>query len=211
MNDEVTAAQAADQQDAAWCSVPCPLAIDALKAFCMDTERLLRINPLYEFDDWQVLADNHYRFVGKNLSNDRDIDMSITVETGEQGIDLVYGEGLKQRTELRFKPNPAGSELHITECYAQDLTDAEREARIGEVDHSLVPWAKDLQEYLLSWKRWGWCPPWRWYMRRIWQPMKPSARRISYMLIWITVAEIIAFLLVFLVFWLELDTYFNEL
>lgn len=211
MNDAATAMQVPDQRDAAWCSVPCSLDIDDLKTFCMDIERLLRINPMYEFSDWQTLADNRYRFIGKNLSNDRDIDVTITVETSDAGIDLVYGAGLKQRTELRFKPSPAGSELHITECYTQDLTDAEREARIGEVDHSLVPWAKDLQEYLLSWKRWRWCAPWRWYMRRVWQPMKPTARRITYMLIWISIAEIVAFLLIFLVFWLELDSFFGQI
>jgi hypothetical protein len=27
-------------------------------------------------------------------------------------------------------------------------------------------------------------------MRRIWQPMKPSARRITYMLLWISLAEV---------------------
>jgi hypothetical protein len=27
-------------------------------------------------------------------------------------------------------------------------------------------------------------------MRRVWQPMKPTARRISYMLVWISLFEI---------------------
>lgn len=214
MADEVCmkedmAQNAATQRDAAWCTVPTSLSLDELQHFCLDTERLLRINPLYEFSDWQVLSDNHYHFNGQNLSNEQAIDVGIRREECDGGFDLLYETGLRQRTEFRFTATEEGCELLITDCYSEQLDDAEREARLVEVDHSLVPWAKDLQQYLLSWQRWKWCAPWRWYMRRVWQPMKPTARRISYMLIWISVAEIVAFLLVFLIFWLEIDTYFE--
>lgn len=199
------------QRDAAWCTVPTLLSLEELKVFCRDTQRLLRINPLYEFSDWQVLSDNHYHFSGKNLSNDQAIDVEIRREEHDDGFDLLYASGLKQRTEFRFSATEQGSELLITDCYSEQLDDPQREARLAEVDHSLVPWAKDLQRYLLSWRRWKWCAPWRWYMHRVWQPMTPSSRRICYMLIWITVAEIIAFLMVFLIFWLEVDTFFEQL
>ena len=39
--------------------------------------------------------------------------------------------------------------------------------------------------------------------------MKPAARRISYILIMITLAEFVLFLMVFTVFWLELDKYIS--
>ena len=51
-------------------------------------------------------------------------------------------------------------------------------------------------------------PGWKFYMRRIWQPMKPMARRICFILMVVTAAEFIVFLLVFAVFWLEMDKYF---
>jgi hypothetical protein len=40
-------------------------------------------------------------------------------------------------------------------------------------------------------------------MTRIWQRMKPSARRITRWIIWITLAELAAFLLVFTIFVIE--------
>jgi hypothetical protein len=46
-------------------------------------------------------------------------------------------------------------------------------------------------------------------MRKIWQPMKPMARRITFILIMITLVEFVLFLMVFTIFWLELDKYIN--
>ncbi|MEE8379516.1 MAG: hypothetical protein V3R49_04005, partial [Gammaproteobacteria bacterium] len=66
----------------------------------------------------------------------------------------------------------------------------ERESHLHEVDQSIVVWVEYLQKFCISWNSWSKFAPWRWYMRRIWQPMKPTARRITYMLLWITVVEI---------------------
>ena len=40
-------------------------------------------------------------------------------------------------------------------------------------------------------------------MTRVWQGMKPSARRITRWILWITAAELVAFLLVFTIFVIE--------
>ena len=87
-----------------------------------------------------------------------------------------------------------GSNLTIIDSY-DTLTTAERMQRLNEVDKSLVKWAEDIQQYLIQWNRWSKFTPWRWYMKYIWQPMKPSARRITYMLLWISLAEISLLLL----------------
>jgi hypothetical protein len=42
-------------------------------------------------------------------------------------------------------------------------------------------------------------------MRFVWQPMRPLGRRIAFLLIVITALEFVVFLMVFTVFWLELD------
>ena len=84
---------------------------------------------------------------------------------------------------------------------------SEREKSLDEVDKSLVNWGNDLYRYLRQWKRWSWVPGWQWYMRKIWQPMKPMGRRIAYILFVISAAEMILFLLVFTVFRLELSKY----
>ncbi|MEJ2181219.1 MAG: hypothetical protein P8Y28_12500, partial [Gammaproteobacteria bacterium] len=90
---------------------------------------------------------------------------------------------------FKIEPAPQGSKLTITDYYER-LPAEEREQHLHEVDKSLVVWANYLQRYLITWSRWSRFAPWRWYMRRIWQPMKPTARRITYSLLWITVVEI---------------------
>ncbi|MES9902269.1 MAG: hypothetical protein ABW168_06250 [Sedimenticola sp.] len=66
-----------------------------------------------------------------------------------------------------------------------------------------MKWGEDLQAYLVHWNRWSGFAPWRWYMRRIWLPMKPSARRITYILLWISLVEVALILLGAGVYWSE--------
>ena len=77
------------------------------------------------------------------------------------------------------------------------------------MDKSLIQWGHALHRYLRQWKRWSGVAPWRWYMRRVWQPMRPMARRIVFLLIMVTALEFIGFLMVFTIFWLELDKYLD--
>ena len=62
-----------------------------------------------------------------------------------------------------------------------------------------------MRVYFKRMKRWSWLPGWRWYIHRVWVPMKPSARRIVWLLYLITVAEFFFFLFVLLIFVLEQD------
>jgi len=90
---------------------------------------------------------------------------------------------------LKFEPSEHGSRLTIIDDYA-GLSDDDRKNRLDEVDKSLTSWADYLQRFLVLWKRWSRSAIWRWYMRHVWQPMKPTGRRITYILLWITVVEI---------------------
>ena len=195
-------------EDSAWASINVPLtAHQCLSLFHHNIELLFRINPLYEVEEWVAKEDGHYRFTGQNLSNDKEIVTDLTVTDIEQGIKIEYAGQLKESTLFIVEDIPEGAKITLVESYAP-IAPEEREARLDEVDKSLVPWARYLQEYLVMWNRWSWCAPWRWYMQRVWSRMKPSARRITYMLLWITFAEIIAFLMVFTIFWFEMDKYF---
>ena len=71
------------------------------------------------------------------------------------------------------------------------------------MDRSLTTWAGDLQKFLINWKRWRGFAPWRLYMRRVWQPMKPMGRRIAYIFWWITLVEILLILLGIGIYWAE--------
>ena len=198
----------ADVEDKAWASITIPLTETQLCEFCLDAERLLRINPLLEFDQWQRLGENRYQVSGRNLSQQPPFTFSyqLTVEqcTEEcpKEIRFRYSEGLKSATTFRIEPDTQGSKLTIIDEY-NGISQQERGQRLNEVDKSIINWAHDIQVYIFMWQRWSWLPLWPWYMRKVWQPMKPSARRIAYMLIWITVAEIALISLGFLIYWIE--------
>ena len=186
----------APHEDAAWVRIATGLSPAALTMFCQDVERLLRINSMYEFQEWRPEGENRFFMRARNLGNERTIATPIRVLRRPDGLRIVYEAGLKTATEFRVEPPPgteergttAGAVLIVTDDYS-GMPEAERRARAEEIDQSLVAWGHDLHRYLRYWVRWSGFAPWRWYMRRVWQPMKPTARRITFILIAITVFE----------------------
>ena len=202
MNEAVAAAPIA-ADDAAWAAINTPLSVNELANFCQDIERLFRINPMLEFNDWQQLADNRYRMAVKNISQEQpfEIDVEMDVEHQPDEIIIHYNSGLKKQTIFRIEPSEFGSKLTLIDEYRSG--ESEDNEKINEVDKSLVNWADYLQRYLIIWKKWskhGW---WRWYMKRVWQPMKPTGRRITYMFLWITLVEIALIALGAGIYWSE--------
>ncbi len=204
----MTESPSQNDEDAAWVTVDTPFDRVELRAFLEDVERLYRINPMLEFKEWRQTRNRQYQLEAKNLSNGKLIKTTLDVEADEDGITVRYRHGLRQRTKFHVKSqNNSDIKLVITDDYSGVTLD-ERKARIDEVDKSLVHWGSHLHRYMQQWKRWSWLPGWKFYMRKIWQPMKPMARRITYILVMITLAEFVLFLLVFTIFRLELDKYF---
>lgn len=193
-----------DSEDAAWASLHTPLTNTQLKEFCQDIERLFRINPYLEFSRWQKRDENRYQLSGRNISQVPafEFNYEITVNPIPDGIRIDYSQGLKTSTCFRFEPTDAGCKLTIIEDYSGQPQSV-REQHLNEVDKSLVTWANDIQQYILTWQRWSWFTPWRWYMRHIWLPLKPTGRRIVYMLIWITTVEIALIALGAGIYWAE--------
>ena len=129
------------------------------------------------------------------------LDVELEVDQQADEIVIHYTSGIKKKTIFKIEPSEFGTKLTLIEEYG--LSEAERHEKIHEVDKSLVNWADYLQRYLITWKKWsnhGW---WRWYMKRIWQPMKPSGRRITYMFLWITLVEIALIVLGAGIYWSE--------
>jgi len=189
MND-LAEAMTADN-DAAWASINTPLSTDELMAFCQDIERLFRINPMLEFNVWEKIADNRYHMAVKNISQEEafNLDVNINIEQKADEIRVSYSDGIKKETVLKVEPSQFGSKLTITDNYG-GLSEEELQLRINEVDKSIINWADYLQRFLIAWKKWSKFGLWRWYMRRVWQPMKPTGRRVTYMILWITLVEI---------------------
>ncbi|HHJ16064.1 MAG TPA: hypothetical protein ENJ80_05135 [Gammaproteobacteria bacterium] len=178
-------------EDAAWASVETPLSVEALKDFCADIERLYRINPMLEFRHWEAGPDNRFVFSGRNISQEPpfDFEFGLSATRRDDGVHIDYDRGIKSSTTFTIEPAAQGSRLTITDRYER-LPAEQRSAHLHEVDKSLVVWAQYLQQYMINWQRWSRFGPWRWYMRRVWQPMKPAGRRITYILLWITTVEI---------------------
>jgi len=194
-------------QDAAWVTIETPFNADWLEEFIGDIERLYRINSLMEFQELRQTSHREYHLDAKNLSNGKTLETNLSIIPGKNKVHVIYSDGLKTSTKFRINLKPGGkAELVITDEYG-GTSAKEREARIDEADKSLVQWGRDIHRYLRLWKRWSRVPGWKWYMRRVWQPLKPSARRISFMLIMITLVEFIIFLIIFAIFWLELYRY----
>lgn len=178
--------------DIAWASFRTPLCVQALIDFLQkDTERLLRINPFLEFKEWRDFGDERFHFSVRNLSQKKPFEWATELHSEIQptGLKLTYKEGLKLTTTFLVESADEGSRLTITDYYNSDLSEEEKLARLGEVDKSLQVWARDLQQYIVRWNKWSRFSPWRWYMTKVWQPMKPTARRITYMLLWISLVE----------------------
>jgi hypothetical protein len=191
---------AATEEDKAWATIPCPFGTEWLTAFAKDVELVLRINPYYEFRRWKWIDQDRVSFAVRNHSNERDLEATLTVHRPAPGLlRIEYDNGLKAATEIKVESTSQGSQLALTDYYGGD----NREQRLAEVDRSLKAWGEALHLYFLRMKRWGWLAPWRWYMRRVWAQMKPSSRRIVWMMYLITVAELFFFLFVGLIWWVE--------
>jgi len=179
------------EPDRAWASFATPLCPSRLVAFCQDVERLLRINPYLEFSHWEQTGSDRYHFRGRNLSREPalELDLVLRPEPQPDGMRVRYESGLKASTRFRVEAAETGSKLTIVEDYSALDPEARRQ-RLGEVDKSLVKWAEELQAWLVRWHRWSRFAPWRWYMQRVWLPMKSSARRITHILLLISLAEL---------------------
>ena len=201
-----------DKRDQAWVRIKTELAPVELLAFVQeDPERLLRINSMYEFLAWQGAGRDAYVLRLRNHANGRILETTMGAERAPDGLVLRYGGGLKAATIFRVEPRSdgAGADLIVTDDYSH-VPEAERAARMAEVDSSLNWWGQDLYRYFRHWRRWSWLPGWRWYMERVWKPMKPTARRVVYILYVVTVVEIIAVIAAVAIFGFGWDAYFRD-
>ncbi len=180
-----------EREDKAWAEFKTPVDETLLLEFCRDTERLLRINPYLVFEKWEKTAARRYRMEVVNHSQIPAFKIATDLEvyTHPTGVEIHYHQGLKSCTRFSIEAIPEGSRLIITEVF-EGVAEAERLTRLHEADKSLTKWAEEIQVYLVHWKRWAWFAPWRYYKQHIWQPLTPAGRRVTYMLLWISVVEI---------------------
>lgn len=210
MTDSTTAQSVSEQRppvestDAAWVTVPTSLTPAALAAVCQDIEVLYRLNPYFVFKQFKQTgpATWHADFENHSTQTTMQVNLHVLHETKASGITVSYDQGIKKRTVFSIEPTASGSNLILTDDY-EGLTAEEREQRLAEVDKSIIAWGEALRLYLLRLKRWSWLPGWQWYIRRLWIPMKPSSRRIVWLLCLISLAEFLFFLFVLVIYLVE--------
>jgi len=186
-------------RDQAWVAIDLRLSAAELARFCDDLERLYRINPYLEFRAWRNGA-GAPEVAYRNLSNGRSYEGRLNLRrSSELDFSVRYDYGIKRATRFTIEPLASGCRFVITD----DYSGAGAEADLSEVDRSLHAWGTALREYLERETRWGHIGAWRWYMRQVWVPMRPSARRITYILLVITLAEVALVGLVMAVYWAE--------
>lgn len=182
-------------RDAAWVVIPTPLSMPELRLQLADLEVIFRLNSGFDIREWRRLGNERVFFGGRNLTNNCPIGVEIRLYAKSDGWRLEYTDGLKTSTRLQIEAGEgASAQLRITDDYSGRPME-ERQARLLEVDRSLPQWGQDLARYFRAWHRWSWFPPWRWFMYRVWIPMRPSARRISRFILWISLGELLLLLL----------------
>ena len=185
--------------DAAWVVLETPLDPARLAAFCRDLERLYRINPFLEFASWEQDAPDRFRAEVLNHSNgQRTVIAARVTRKTDRAFRVDYQEGLKNSTHFEIQPAPSGSRLTITDEYGPAA-----EGQTSAVDRSLHAWGVALKAHLERDRRWGWLPVYRWTVERVWLPMKPSARRITFLVLVIGLADIILIALGLAIYWIE--------
>jgi len=201
--DKVSPPQGIDVRDAAWARVPTAYRPEDLARELADAEVLLRLNPYYYFSTLKKTGPKTYHAEFQNHSNEQAVTADVDVETAPGGgITLNYRRGVKKRTIFSIEPSESGSTLIVTDDYS-GTPEAERREKESEIDKSLTAWATAVQTYLARLKRYSRLPGWRWYIRRIWIPMKPSARRIVWLLYLITAVEFFFFCFIVAIWWVE--------
>jgi hypothetical protein len=200
-------------EDAAWISVDLPFPTGEVFTFLQKIERLFRLNPHLEIKSWQeeapgkIFHGKQIRVEALNEMNGLQQRMTLSVSDVQPDVSfcLNYDNGLKQATIFSVQNlGPALSRLVVKELYPAEMSAAEREARLNEVDRSLVPWGAAIHTHFIRRTRWGWLPFFNWWQSTFWLGMTPRHRRIARMIIWTTVLEFVVFLFVFVIYWLEL-------
>ena len=200
-------------EDSAWISVDLPMPAGELYMFVQNIGRLYRLNPFLEIKSWQeekpgsIYPGKQIRLEALNEMNGLQQKLLVEVMDVQPDVSfsLNYDNGLKQATVFTVHGlTPLSSQLIVKERYPAEISIAEREARLNEVDRSLVPWGETIHSYFIRRKRWGWLPFYSWFQDSFWLGMTPRHRRIAWLLLWTTALEFVVFLFVFIIYWLEL-------
>ena len=179
--------------NAAWVRIETKLDEKTLFSFCQKVERLFRLNPYLSFSYWDQKNQTKISASWENHSDKvtYQIDTCLDLEVKENEICIKYQSGIKKETYFIVEPNEKYADLVIVDRYGTSES-----GQLDEVDKSIHAWGTYLNRFFKHYA----------YMRHMsfsekiidkyWIRLTPMARRIIYILLVVTVVEIVA--LVFL-------------
>ena len=202
------------EEDFASVSIDLPLSQNNIYSFIKEIDRLYRINPYLEIKSWKEIEKdeiNSGKSINAELLNEMNgMHQALTLSLSEiepgKSISIKYDSGIKQETIFSVVGiTDTSCKLTIKELYLADLSETEKNARLNEVDKSLVPWGEAIHGYFARRRRWGKLPLFSWLQDQFWLGMPPRHRRIARLVLWTTVLEFVVFIFVFVIYWLELS------
>ena len=181
-------------ENAAWVTIPTQLDVNTLYAFCLNPEKLFRLNPYLKIFSWQATgseADVHWQ--NHSDGDIQEVNTRLSIEKKEQEICVHYQAGIKEASYFIVEPNNDVANLIIVDRYASDVADQN-----SQVDKSIHAWGEALNRFFKHYKYLRHLPLMEKVIDRFWIKLSPMARRITYILFVISLVEMVA--LVLLVF-----------
>ena len=186
-------------ENAAWVTISTKLKLTTLFDFCSKVERLFRLNPYLRIKSWRSAGDSIFDVDWDNHSNEQLLTTVTRIEVAmsENEIRLIYASGIKRETLLLVEESIGGAQLTIIDDYGNS-----GQQDTQQVDKSLAAWGQALHKYFSRYFYLRHVPFADRIIDQFWLRLSPTGRRITYILLVITVIELAALLLFVLMFWL---------
>ena len=186
----------ADLTDAAWVKIVSRIDAQSLMDFCQNIERLFRLNPYLNLESWTMPAHNLIDAKWQNSSNINEFTVETNIEVSylPNEIRLRYSCGLKKETSLLIRALEQGSSLTVIDDYSSGENQTEDPAVSDQIDRSLQAWGASLRSFLFHYHYLRKIPGIELVVDRFWIRLSTMARRITYLLVVITIFELILLL-----------------
>ena len=188
-----------DLTDAAWVKIVTRLDAQTLLDFCHNLERLFRLNPYLSIEYWAMPGSNLIHAKWHNSSNPTEFTLESDIEVTylQSEIRLCYASGIKKETSLIIESHAHGSSLTVVDDYSARVDAKDGFSVPDQVDKSLSAWGASLKSFLFHYYYLRKIPGIELAIDRFWMNLSPMARRITYLLVMITIFELVL-LLVFI-------------
>ncbi len=179
-------------ENAAWAIVPISLSSAEVLEFCLDVEKIYRLNPYLKIKVWQQAGNDQAHVSWENHSSHHVflVDTDINVHAVNNEIKIEYHSGPKKETLFIVNALEKGSELIIVDDYGGST-----HTSYAEIDKSINAWGESLHHFFNHYAVIKYIPFVKLLINKVWIRMNPMARRITYVLFVITAVELLALLL----------------